>query len=102
MSLPSDGPWKKGKMNDSDKIYDANGQVIAYVTGATRGRRVSPRHAQSQANARLMASAPEMLQLLKSLLPQHREGDCYSNDYMGRCICGREAVIALIKKIERV
>lgn len=52
-------------------------------------------------NARLIAAAPEMLEALKRVKPPgHRAGDCYSDDYMGKCVCGLEIIEAAIAKAE--
>jgi hypothetical protein len=63
MSKPkhTPGPWRKGNANDCHKIF-SHGREIANVVGSTRGRRVSSSHAEAQANARLIAAAPELLE----------------------------------------
>lgn len=45
---------------------------------------------------------PEMMAALKSTLLRapHRQGDCYSDDYAGKCICGREELGRLIDRAE--
>lgn len=55
----------------------------------------------NKANARLIAAAPEMLEALKRVKPPgHRSGDCYSDDYIGKCVCGLEIIEAAIAKAE--
>jgi hypothetical protein len=50
----------------------------------------------------LFAAAPEMLEALKVAYRsmEHRQGDCYSNDYMGKCCCGKDVVKRAICKAE--
>jgi hypothetical protein len=53
----------------------------------------------NESDAYLIAAAPEMLEALQRVMPTgHRTGDCYSDDYMGRCVCGLEMIEAVIAK----
>jgi hypothetical protein len=50
----------------------------------------------------LARAAPDLLAVAKrvyEMLP-HRSGDCYSNDYMGACVCGKALLKAVIAKAE--
>lgn len=67
MSKHTPGPWKKAGGNDSDKIFSAT-RHIASVIGTTRGRTINPHHSESQANARLIATAPALLQEAENLI----------------------------------
>ena len=83
MSTHSPAPWaiagRYGKY--SDEIVDANGQAVAWaftrkgdpqiVTG------ILP-HPQGEANARLIAAAPELLDALHHIL--NIEGACFGAD----------------------
>lgn len=54
-----------------------------------------------EADARLIAAAPEILDILKMTYDNisHREGDCFSDDYRGLCICGKDKVGELLAKL---
>jgi hypothetical protein len=60
------GPWYVREQDDIDA--EGNGYVWA-VKGESHGSYIqNPGHANSEANARLMAAAPEMLKALEELL----------------------------------
>lgn len=96
MKKHTPGPWKSALavVSNAPSIY-----VI------TNGKWGAPNLAQvyDEADARLIAAAPEMLEALKvaDIHISHRQGDCYSDDYMGACICGKEKIQAAIAKGER-
>lgn len=61
------GPWKRGAGNDCHEIYSETSAVCS-IYGLTRGRRRNPRHGEANANTRLIAAAPEMLEVLQGCL----------------------------------
>jgi hypothetical protein len=70
MSIPkhTSGPWIVGGMAKADGAFDyaimAEGQIIAEVFGRTSEENFQP----SDANALLIAAAPEMLEALEKLV----------------------------------
>lgn len=100
------GPWKifKGTRNDvlltrverKDRFHgivnEANLPLAEIILGST------------DANATLIAAAPEMLEALEMIEERlgHRQGDCYSDDYMGLCVCGKDKIKAVISKAKGV
>ena len=67
MSKHTAGPWTKMGGNDCHKIRSQE-RVLAEVLGVTRGRRRNKNHDEAMANARLIAAAPEMLEVLKDIV----------------------------------
>lgn len=67
MSKHTPGPWKKLGGNNCHMVVNASGEVVGQVTGSRRGRTRAPRHDEAQANARLIAAAPDLLSILKTL-----------------------------------
>lgn len=63
MSKYTTGPWKLGR-NDPEQVYAANGKLIAETYAAADNNRIALR-SEREANARLIAAAPELLELLK-------------------------------------
>jgi hypothetical protein len=53
-------------------------------------------------NERLRAINAELIATLKMAHKaiQHRNGDCYSNDYMGVCVCGKDKIKAVLLKVK--
>lgn len=97
MSKHTPGPWRKGNANYCHKIF-AGDQAIAEVWGSTRGRRISARHAEAQSNARLIAAAPEMLDVLKATYTMlFNEGLAESQPWVNR---GLDQIRAAIAKAE--
>lgn len=96
------GPWHLQDNNGAHVIVRgkpepglSNGELIAKVWLKDTDF--------NEADAQLIVTAPEMLSTLKMAerLIEHRRGDCYSNDYMGICVCGKDKIKAVIAKAER-
>lgn len=61
MSGHTPGPWKIDRRRSWDEVRDAKGIVLAQVTGLGRDAQ------EAQANARLIAAAPNLYEALKAL-----------------------------------
>lgn len=61
MSEHTAGPWKIDRRRSWDEIRDAHGIVLAQVTALGRNAKIA------QANACLIAAAPELLEALTAL-----------------------------------
>jgi len=57
MTTHTPGPWK---FTRDDDVYDANDDVVGGISGPTAS--------EQRANARLVAAAPDMLEVLRSLV----------------------------------
>ncbi len=67
MSAHTPGPWVANLTPDGDKIaICGDGLVVARTTGVTE---------EKQANARLIAAAPDLLQVLQDMLANHDAGE---------------------------
>lgn len=88
------GPWEFKKDGDCFYVYSAVQQL------PRDGSRLALCMIHNESDANLIAAAPEMLEALKSCLPEHRMGDCYSDDYQNLCVCGREKIENVIAKAE--
>ena len=57
---------------------------------------------EALANARLIAAAPAMLEKLRDIYKnmEHRPGDCYSDDYQGVCVCGKDSLGQFLKEVD--
>lgn len=83
---PAPGPWKR---NRHDDVHDANGDLVCNVHGEDLG--------EQEANARLIAVAPEMLDLLLCALPYVEDAlhdEVFKPDVVRNCIKQIRAVIA--------
>ena len=89
------GEWKIDRLSG----HIMSGEITVAIPHGSAGRRVHT-HDEHEANAKLIAAAPYLLQALKiaNTHMEHRVGDCYSNDYMGSCVCGKGVVEKAIKK----
>lgn len=65
MSKHTPGPWYTGTgIDDSDKVYQ-NGSGVAVMSGAKRYQ------AERDANAKLIAAAPDLLEALEMCITDH-------------------------------
>ena len=84
------GPWNQGVdffKKPSNRIEDANGDVVAFAEWHPEGTRD---WALTVANARLIASAPDLLEALENLL---RCSEYKATDYCGTCVPAAEEAI---------
>jgi hypothetical protein len=65
------GPWRVGI--EPTKVWEAQG-AEAFIASMKEGTR-----AEQEANARLIAAAPEMYALLKAQTPDYPLSDCAAN-----------------------
>lgn len=97
------GPWICEKQSD-DAVFTAIGETIAIIGGEACEERVEfivgrscdygPHgDAQTEANAKLIAAAPEMLSILKRIIAVDDRGDTPSPSLM-------EEALAVVKKAE--
>jgi len=84
------GPW--GITEDGDYIRQVNGGRRLYIAAVLE----VPIEGETQANARLLAAAPELLEALKESLPQLR----WANVHGSRCDELIAEVVAAIAKAE--
>lgn len=103
MSKYTPGPWKKGNRNDCHKIFSEK-REIAQVNGSTRGRTVNPRHEESQANARIIAEAPNMINVLWKALDAIQSNHHLVTNHQERMtnIFAESAILKILKKIGEV
>jgi hypothetical protein len=57
------GPWVRGEIHDRHIVKDGNGNLVADAAGPSNLKQET-----REANARLIASAPELLSALQNLL----------------------------------
>ncbi len=90
------GPWHIEETDDTYFIADANSEICGGVEKLRDDEFID----RAEANARLIAAAPELLGALivANRNMSHRKGDCFSDDYMGACVCGKGVVEAAIAK----
>ena len=86
------GPWET-KFEEAFRIKDIKGNTVCIVTHLTRAGRRGP--SESEANAYLIATAPELLENLESRYAQTRCG-C-GHPACNRCEDDRETEIVLNK-----
>ena len=104
-STHTPGPWKLSREDDGYRFINApNHAQMARVVVAMEGER--PR-ADLEANAALIAAAPELLALVRDMLPELRQyadsiGGC--DHAVGICTCGLLRLVedgdALLARIE--
>lgn len=75
MSKHTPGPWYVSKRNPL-RVIESGPRAITLATCSTLGRGVTAENAQTEAeaNARLIAAAPELCEALRNLLAVH-EGE---------------------------
>jgi len=84
------GPWKCEHMHTSICVGDQTLASVYYGEGRS--------YAESQANAKLIAAAPELLEALQLLWTEVAEsGNATANDFGWRK--AREATLAVLRKV---
>jgi len=95
---PSPGPWEYGEHVEGYAVLDANRQPVAYCDYWSYPDDSEPREHPAEANARLIASAPTLLDALldiKRLASKHDDAGC--EPYTLLELIEAEAIAALAK-----
>jgi len=87
MTKHTPGPWSVGKYTIT--VDGPDGKILATITASTKDKEL--------ANARLIAAAPEMLDLLYAALPHVEDGEEFNKP---QCRNLSKNIKELINKIE--
>lgn len=68
MSGYTKGPWKVGNRFTTSGVYTESGEIIANTHGAQRNFNRTEQIVEQDANARLIAAAPDLLEALEEII----------------------------------
>jgi len=82
------GPWGVGSRHTSGGVYTESGDLIANTHGAQRNFKRDEQIAEQDANARLIAAAPDLLAALRKTVAQlEKVHDDAFNQAIGHGLC---------------
>lgn len=84
------GPWEKKVFGDSFAVFHERGERVAYCYGAY----ASNTREEAEANARLIAAAPELLEACKEFLESFEPYEEDSDKDTRRLLATMRAVVA--------
>ena len=88
MTEHTPGPWRVGNRYTPTGVFTADGELVANTHGAQRNFQREEQIQEQNANARLIAAAPELLEVLQEIL------DATAYDHGGP--------VSLYKKAEKI
>lgn len=105
MSGHTEGPWRVGDRHTENGVYSADGRLVANTHSLQSNSGWEAIAAENDANARLIAAAPDMLEALKAVNKLISEGaehgmSPFENDFAERLFKSQQKTFAAIAKAE--